>query len=687
MTQTLPARPGAAEAARGTRGFRADIQVLRALAVLSVLLYHLWPNRLTGGFVGVDVFFVISGFLITSHLLRERASTGRISLARFWARRAARLLPASLLVLAVTAIGVILWVPRSLWQQFLGEIVASTLYVQNWRLMQDSVDYLAADNQPSPVQHFWTLSAEEQFYVMLPLLLVAAMFALRRLGWRRAALLAVAAATAASFAYSAWLMTWSPSEAYFSTFTRAWEFGAGALLAFAPALVRGRGRDAIALGGIALIAASMVLYTGQTPFPGPTALLPVVGTVLVIWAGRESVLERVGALAPIAFLGRVSYAVYLWHWPLIVLVPFLTDTPLTTLHKAAIAVGSCALAWASTRFVEDPVRTSRRLLAGRRPRIVALWSVVGMVCALIAPAAATAALRIDEQRVDAATARLVEENPPCFGAQSMDPELAPCENPDLAAQPLVPSLADIRSDDDNKDRDDCWSKMLDPEFRVCSLGPDSGWDKHVIAVGDSHNNTLIGAYERVAETLNWRIDVAGHEGCYWTAEELEQSTPEGTAACTAWREEMTRHAASAEDLDAIIVTRFAGHHDEDDAGAAAMAEAWAQRADPRIPIVAIIDNPHLSGSVISCVEQDPGTAVERCAVPRDRALVDDGQRRAAQLDPRARVVDMTDLYCDETMCPPVIGGVVVYRDGTHLTGTYARTLAPYLAERLRAAVG
>jgi hypothetical protein len=103
--------------------------------------------------------------------------------------------------------------------------------------------------------------------------------------------------------------------------------------------------------------------------------------------------------------------------------------------------------------------------------------------------------------------------------------------------------------------------------------------------------------------------------------------------------------------------------------------------------VAIIDNPHLSGSVISCVEQDPGTAVERCAVPRDRALVDDGQRRAAELDPRARIVDMTDLYCDETMCPPVIGGVVVYRDGTHLTGTYARTLAPYLAERLRAAVG
>jgi peptidoglycan/LPS O-acetylase OafA/YrhL len=155
-------------------GVRTDIQALRAIAVGSVMLYHLWANRLTDGYVGVDVFFAISGFLITSHLVAEIDRTGRLRPARFWARRAKRLVPASSLVLFLSALGVVTWVPRHLWRQFLNEIIASTVQVQNWLLANDSVDYLAANNTPSPTQHFWTLSAEEQFYVALPLLLLAA---------------------------------------------------------------------------------------------------------------------------------------------------------------------------------------------------------------------------------------------------------------------------------------------------------------------------------------------------------------------------------------------------------------------------------------------------------------------------------------------------------------------------------
>ncbi|MGO2097226.1 MAG: acyltransferase family protein, partial [Candidatus Microbacterium stercoravium] len=226
------------DARAATRGFRPDIQALRALAVMSVMLYHLWPNRLTGGFVGVDVFFVISGYLITSHLIRERAKTGRIALGRFWARRAARLLPASLLVLVLVGLATLAFVPNALWPQFFGDVTASALYVQNWHLLFDSVDYLAADNLASPVQHFWTLSAEEQFYVLLPLLMVLSMWVFRKLPWRMVMLVAIAAATVASFVFSIVQVELAPSAAYFSTFTRAWEFGAGALLAFVPAVTR-----------------------------------------------------------------------------------------------------------------------------------------------------------------------------------------------------------------------------------------------------------------------------------------------------------------------------------------------------------------------------------------------------------------------------------------------------------------
>ena len=228
---------------------RQEIQGLRAVAVLLVVLFHLWPNRVPGGYIGVDVFFVISGFLITSHILREVDRTGSVSLTQFWARRLRRLLPASYVVLAVSAVGVLLFVPRLVWQQFFGEILAAALYVENWALALDSVDYLAAENTPSPAQHYWTLSAEEQFYLVWPVLVLLGIWLARRRvstsptgdhggGVRGGVFVVLAAGVAASLAYSLWVTATNPALAYFVTPARAWEFGAGALLAFAPAAAR-----------------------------------------------------------------------------------------------------------------------------------------------------------------------------------------------------------------------------------------------------------------------------------------------------------------------------------------------------------------------------------------------------------------------------------------------------------------
>ncbi len=228
-------------AAPGATTQRPEIQGLRAVAVLLVLLFHLWPHHLPGGYIGVDVFFVISGFLITSLLVREVERSGRVSLRNFWARRMRRLLPAAYLVLAVSAVGVLLLEPRLVWPQFFREILAAGLYVVNWTLALDSVDYLQASNTPSPAQHYWTLSAEEQFYVIWPLLVLLGLWlALRWHRSRRGTLLGVlATAVVASFVYSLWITGHNASWAYFVTPARAWEFGAGALLAFAPA-ARGR---------------------------------------------------------------------------------------------------------------------------------------------------------------------------------------------------------------------------------------------------------------------------------------------------------------------------------------------------------------------------------------------------------------------------------------------------------------
>src|SRR3954451_2902571 len=344
---------------------RPEIQGLRAVAVAAVVVCHFWPSALPGGFVGVDVFFVISGFLITSHLLREVARTGRVSLAAFWARRARRILPAALLVLALCALATLAFVPEVHRQQFFAEIRASTFYVQNWKLAHSAVDYFAAGDGPSPVQHFWSLSAEEQFYLVWPVLILAA----AALG-RRAIFATLAVLTAASLAYSVYKTAADPAAAYFVTPTRAWEFGAGGLLAFAPA---GRARPLACLAGLAAIAVASATFSAATAFPGVAAALPVRGGCAVIWARAP-----LGPLAarPVQFAGDVSYGVYLWHWPLLVLAPYALEVP-----RGGLLVLTLALAAATKRWVEDPVRRGRVLLA-RPPR----WT--------LAPAAAVTALVI-----------------------------------------------------------------------------------------------------------------------------------------------------------------------------------------------------------------------------------------------------------------------------------------------------
>lgn len=678
---TSPATPALRARARGQRKvLRTDIQALRAIAVGSVLLYHLWPSRLPGGFVGVDVFFVISGFLITAHLVQELDKTGRIRLGTFWSRRAIRLLPASLTVLAATAIATVVLVPRSLWEQFLGEIVTSTLYVQNWRLVADSVDYLAAENTPSPVQHFWTLSAEEQFYVMLPLLLVLVVTLSGARARRRAVLVsAITALTALSFAYSLWLTEWSASSAYFSTFTRAWEFGLGAIIALVPALSSRLLSAAVSSIGVAMLIAAIFTLSGSTAFPGIAALLPAGGTALAIWAGRASLLSPLGSLAPIAELGRISYAVYLWHWPLIVLVPFALDEKLDTKTKLLIAIAALVLAWLSTRFVEDPVRQSPLLAAARRPRHVLIWaaSAMAVVIAICAAALLLNGAAQEAESEAATTASLSRSE--CLGAAALD-KSKECGDPFAVPDVLVPAATALVKDDDN--RAECWAGPTVSELRMCSVGPEKGYERHLIAIGDSHNNTLLGAYEKMAREHNWRIDVAGHAGCYWTDATVTLHNEEATSACTAWRNAVAKKLADDRDIDGYLVTHSSGKNPISDERAAAMATAWNARGNLRAPVISITDNPRFTPETALCVEKDPRAANTDCTLPRATAIVDDGSRRAADAATNAHVVDTADLFCDERTCYPVIGGVIVYRDANHITGSYAKSIAPMLGQRI-----
>lgn len=363
------------------RGLRTDIQGLRAIAVALVLWFHLWPDSLRGGFVGVDMFFVVSGFLITTHLLLHPPRRFG-DLTTFWWRRVRRLLPASLLVVLTALVMARLFAPPE--QARFGGIdgVVRILYLQNWQLAERSENPLAAAQIPPFVQHFWSLSLEEQFYFVWPVLLLAGVWFAVYKGRRflPVAMWSMGAVVVGSLTFSVLYTPNHPAQAYFATPTRMWELAAGGLLAGLVLLraergarpMSGRSRDVLAWAGYGLIALTLLTFDHARPFPGWIALLPVLATLAIIAANRESGINpnRVLRTRPVQYVGDLSYSIYLWHVPLIQTIPHITGRKLTATDNIAIIFLSLLLASLTKHQVEDRFRYAGRHT--RKPRPVAV---------------------------------------------------------------------------------------------------------------------------------------------------------------------------------------------------------------------------------------------------------------------------------------------------------------------------
>jgi len=675
---------------------RPEIQALRAVAVLAVVTNHVWPRTVTGGYVGVDVFFVISGFLITGHLLREVDARGRIRLAAFWARRARRLLPASLLVLLTTLVASMALMPETLWGTVLRQVGASALYVQNWALAADSVDYFASQQQASPVTHFWSLSAEEQFYLGWPLLIAAVAVARHRstTSWRAVLVTGLGLLVAGSFALSLVLTSTHPSEAYFITPTRTWEFGAGGLLAFLghPSAEQASRRRVASWLGWGAIACSVVAYSETTRFPGLPAAVPVIGTVLVIWAGTaRAPLSPVGvvSLRPVQAVGDVSYSLYLWHWPVIVLAPYALGGPPGTGASAVLVGLSLLLAWLTRTFVEEPARAWRGL-AGARPRRTLVLAAAGSAAVLLATTGGHALL---QHRAEASEARLqaaLRADSTCFGAAAL---AAPgvCGGASTASE-VVPAPAIARTD--TADAFECYTEPTEPVAAACRVQDPERPQRRVALVGDSHAALVSVPLREIAAAHGCQLDVYLRSACPLTTAAVffDQAYVE---PCAAHHERLLQELTAAGRYDTVVVTGWSGIRvDRTDLPegerlsrlAAGYQDAWRRISAAGPQLIVVADNPSVPEAYTDCVVEHGADASTRCVIPRAAALGNDPLRTAAQAI-GAPVVDLTDLYCDAEGCPMVVGGVLVHFDLHHITATFARTLTPYLDDRLTAVTG
>jgi len=658
-----------------------------------VVIYHLWPNRVTGGFVGVDVFFVISGFLITSHLLSKPPRTAG-DLGRFWQRRVRRLLPASLLVLTVTAVATRLVAPASRWEDAATQVISSALYVQNWTLAATKVDYLAAEHAASPVQHFWSLAVEEQFYLLWPVLLLVSLHLASRTAWNRrtTARLAIAGVFVASLAYSVYATNASPAGAYFVTPTRMWELATGGLVAaFTVGAARSVARawaPVVAWAGIAAIVVAGFAYDVATPFPGYAALLPVLGTAAVIWAeaSQRTSPTAVMRAAPVQTLGDISYSVYLWHWPLIILVPYVSGGHLGRLDKATILAVTLVLALLTKQFVEDRFRFPRR---GRRLRATFVPAMAVTALVALLGAAQLAEVRHRSEASATQLAGIAKDSSQCFGAAAYAAG-AHCET--QPSGPITPVPEAAVKDMSDAYGDNCIAK--EPTFAVRPVCRYGSGPVRVALVGNSHAAHWLPTLQTLAEQRGWTVTTYLASACNATDARLKFATATAGKGCAEWGKWVLQQT-SGNAFDLVVTAERIARPVEKGDGAITTAEAgyesylrkWAKAGTPLL-VLKDTPNPESSiGSVPDCLSQhEPDYAacsgtVERWHQP------DPLYQTAKKLTlPKLRTADLDRYFCAAGRCQSVIGHVVVYFDVHHMTATYARTLAPYLGKVIEDAI-
>ncbi|PZU48830.1 MAG: acyltransferase [Arsenicicoccus sp.] len=663
-------RSGHASLPAPARTRRRDIEGLRAVAVLAVLLYHLRVPGLGGGFAGVDVFFVISGFLITGILLREIERTGRVSLRDFWARRARRLLPAALVVIALTFAAGWVVLPSSSRPDLLADVLGSTLYVVNWVLAARSVDYLAEGAGVSPLQHYWSLAVEEQFYLLWPLLVVVGLALAARTGARPRTLLAgmLGAITVLSLLWSVTATAQSPATAYFVTPTRLWELGAGALLAFAGPRLRDLGLVAAQVAatlGLALVLATVLLVDAGTPWPGTAALLPVLGSVLLVAAGtsgRPTVAGRLLSLPPMVWLGGLSYSIYLVHWPLLVLV----EEARGALGPAGLVlVGALTVlvAWLMRVLVEDPVRFDRRLSARPARSLLAAGTAMALL-------SGTAGLAWATRPTLGATTTL---GPAALVA---DPEAQVWELVDRPRRtydrvaPVQPDPSLARQDLPVYYADGCQVQngvaVPDP---ACVYGDvDSGTE--VALWGDSKLGQYASAFDAIAQDESWRLVFFLKSACSPTVSGAEHED------CNAFGREVVRQLLA--DPPHLVIIGSGGFEAPEREG---MVEGARALTDAGIDVVIIDDNTHPDHQAYECAAEHPEDLLACERPPRHN----DGRPHLQLVHEAtgAPVIDLNPWICpEETTCPAALGGQLVYRQGSHVTDTYARSLTPFLYREL-----
>lgn len=646
-----------------------------------VVIYHIWFNRVSGG---VDVFLLISAFLLSLSFIRKAEAGAGIQLGAYWLHVFKRLLPAAAIVLVGTLAATALFVPRYRWTEILSQAWTSLLYVQNWALAADSVDYYANNSSASPFQHFWSLSVQGQVFILWPLLFVLCVLIARsvKLRFRTVVLVVFGCVFAVSLTFSVIETYSNQSFAYFDTRARLWEFAFGTLLALAlPYLKPGR-RLRVAAGwlGLAAILSGGFILDVQGQFPGFVALWPLAAAALVIVAGQTG--SRFGAdrlllWQPLVRIGDMSYALYLWHWPVLVIYLISRDRATAgPMSGAAVIAVSLILAHLTTRLIERPLR--RMDWAGRRPLngIVFIAACAALVAVPVFSWQSSLRLQSDSLLAGA------DRNNP--GAAVLDPYFTFEGDPDA---PLLPTADTVKQDYVSLESR-CTGRYATGAselqgYNCAEIVSLENPDKVIVAVGNSHVQQWLAALAPVSAERNWALIALVKGGCQFESERAEYDQE-----CNGRNEQSLKYIADLQP-DAVITTAtYAIETPPYEILPGGFAGAAQEIIDLGVQLVGIRDNPRYDMDMGLCPELFGADAGE-CNRPYMSVRNTEEQSLSVMGDlvPEMGMLDLDDLVCPDGVCPAVIGNVRVYLDNNHLTRTYVETTAPQFGQRFLDVVG
>ena len=696
------------ESIPGLSGHRDDVQGLRAIAVLLVVLAHAGVGFLQGGYVGVDVFFVLSGFLITGILLSQAAKTGRVSLKDFYVRRARRILPAAALTLVAIDVAAYFLLNFVRAREGITDSIWAAFFAANIQFARQGTDYFAQGQPPSPIQHFWSLAVEEQFYLVWPALLsvvlVGAVFGFRRrsqLGrqhaitetalWRL--LTVIILLGLGSLAWSIHSTSVDPASAYFSTFARAWELALGAALAIAAPNLRRLPTSVCAVlgwAGLVAIAAAAVLFSGETRFPGYAALLPTLGAALVIGAGirkHQSGLgaSRVLAVRPLCYVGDRSYAYYLWHWAVLVIAVQYVGHDLSVGVKLVLMFGAFLLSILSYGLFENPIRHMR----WRAPVGALLWPA--SVAAVLVVAIVTLG-SIDDKaaQIEAASAAvkptpLVDPELVAENAQASAKALPAVVKAVKAAQrgaplpsALTPPVSQLLKDVYNFP-EGCVPHSGETSSKLCRLGDTTSMNTLVV-MGDSHMQMWMPTVLKMAQQDGWLVIPIVKSACTPGTWLRYPSKPE----CPAWYRWAIKQAKALRP-DVTLVTGDWNPETPVDAAVKVVGSLTVAMKKFSKSVIVLGDPPAQKRQPVDCLLASRAT-MKTCATKVTKIALD-GDNRIASAAKKHRVGFMSSRgwFCARTstrklvfLCPLVVNRTITHRDRDHVTSTYAlELLSPF----------